>query len=128
MRCVFIGLGADGTVGANKNSIKIIGEETENYAQGFFYYDSKKSGTLTSSHLRFGPKPIQAAYLIANNTANFVACHQLSFLERYDILKYAQPGGTFLLNSIFSPEEVWDNLPIEVQQAIIEQEAQILQH
>jgi pyruvate-ferredoxin/flavodoxin oxidoreductase len=120
VRCVFIGLGADGTVGANKNSIKIIGEETENYAQGFFYYDSKKSGTLTSSHLRFGPKPIQAAYLIANNTANFVACHQFSFLERYDVLKYAQPGGTFLLNSIFSADEVWDNLPVEVQKAIIE--------
>jgi pyruvate-ferredoxin/flavodoxin oxidoreductase len=120
VRCVFIGLGADGTVGANKNSIKIIGEETENFAQGFFYYDSKKSGTLTSSHLRFGPKPIQAPYLIANDTANFVACHQFSFLERYDVVKYAQPGGTFLLNSIFGPEEVWDNLPVEVQKAIIE--------
>jgi len=119
VRCVFIGLGADGTVGANKNSIKIIGEETPNYAQGFFYYDSKKSGTLTASHLRFGPKPIQAAYLIALNTATFVACHQFSFLERYDVLKYAQPGGTFLLNSIFGPDEVWDNLPVEVQQAII---------
>jgi pyruvate-ferredoxin/flavodoxin oxidoreductase len=107
-------------VGANKNSIKIIGEETENYAQGFFYYDSKKSGTLTASHLRFGPKPLQAAYLIASNTANFVACHQFSFLERYDVLKYAQPGGTFLLNSIFGPDEVWDNLPIEVQQAILD--------
>jgi pyruvate-ferredoxin/flavodoxin oxidoreductase len=120
VRCVFIGLGADGTVGANKNSIKIIGEETANYAQGFFYYDSKKSGTLTASHLRFGPKPIQAAYLITPNTANFVACHQFSFLERYDVVKYAQPGGTFLLNSIFGPEEVWDNLPVEVQQAIID--------
>ncbi len=120
VRCVFIGLGADGTVGANKNSIKIIGEETDNYAQGFFYYDSKKSGTLTASHLRFGPKPLKAPYLIASNTANFVACHQFSFLERYDILKYAQPGGTFLLNSIYGPDEVWDNLPIEVQQAIID--------
>jgi pyruvate-ferredoxin/flavodoxin oxidoreductase len=120
VRCVFIGLGADGTVGANKNSIKIIGEETDNYAQGFFYYDSKKSGTLTQSHLRFGPKPIQAPYLIMNNTANFVACHQFSFLERYDIIKFAQPGGVFLLNSIFTKEEVWDNLPIEVQQAIID--------
>ncbi len=119
VRCVFIGLGADGTVGANKNSIKIIGEETENYAQGFFYYDSKKSGTLTASHLRFGPKAIKAPYLIASNTANFVACHQFSFLERYDILKYAQPGGTFLLNSIFSDDEVWGNLPVEVQKAII---------
>jgi pyruvate-ferredoxin/flavodoxin oxidoreductase len=120
VRCVFIGLGADGTVGANKNSIKIIGEETDNYAQGFFYYDSKKSGTLTQSHLRFGPKPIQAPYLIMNNTANFVACHQFSFLERYDIVKFAQPGGVFLLNSIFTKEEVWGNLPIEVQQAIID--------
>jgi pyruvate-ferredoxin/flavodoxin oxidoreductase len=120
VRCVFIGLGADGTVGANKNSIKIIGEETDNYAQGFFYYDSKKSGTLTQSHLRFGPKPIKAPYLITNNTANFVACHQFSFLERYDILKFAQPGGIFLLNSLFSKEEVWDNLPVEVQQAIID--------
>ncbi len=120
VRCVFIGLGADGTVGANKNSIKIIGEETDNFAQGFFYYDSKKSGTLTASHLRFGPKPLKAPYLIAANTANFVACHQFSFLERYDILKYAQPGGTFLLNSIFGPNEVWDNLPVEVQQVIID--------
>ncbi len=120
VRCVFIGLGADGTVGANKNSIKIIGEETENYAQGFFYYDSKKAGTLTASHLRFGPRPIKAPYLISPNTANFVACHQFSFLERYDIVKYAQPGGIFLLNSIFGPNEVWDNLPVEVQRAIIE--------
>lgn len=119
VRCVFIGLGSDGTVGANKNSIKIIGEETDNYAQGFFYYDSKKAGTLTQSHLRFGPKKLTAPYLIAPNTANFVACHQFSFLERFDVLKYAQPGGTFLLNSIYSEEEVWDNLPIEVQQAII---------
>ncbi len=120
VRCVFIGLGADGTVGANKNSIKIIGEETDNNAQGYFVYDSKKSGTLTQSHLRFGPKPIRAPYLIANNTANFVACHQFSFLERYDVIKFAQPGGVFLLNSIFDKEEVWDNLPIEVQQAIID--------
>ncbi len=120
VRCVFIGLGADGTVGANKNSIKIIGEETDNNAQGYFVYDSKKSGTLTQSHLRFGPKPIKAPYLIANNTANFVACHQFSFLERYNVVKFAQPGGVFLLNSIFSKEEVWDNLPIEVQQAIID--------
>ncbi|MCS6994441.1 MAG: pyruvate:ferredoxin (flavodoxin) oxidoreductase [Anaerolineales bacterium] len=120
VRCVFIGLGADGTVGANKNSIKIIGEETDNYAQGYFVYDSKKSGTLTQSHLRFGPKPIRAPYLIANNTANFVACHQFSFLERYDVLKFAQPGGVFLLNSIYDKDEVWDHLPIEVQRAIIE--------
>lgn len=120
VRCVFIGLGSDGTVGANKNSIKIIGEGTDNYAQGFFYYDSKKAGTLTQSHLRFGPKELKAPYLITPNTANFVACHQFSFLERFDILKFAQPGGTFLLNSIFSETEVWDNLPIEVQRVIIE--------
>ena len=120
VRCVFIGLGSDGTVGANKNSIKIIGEGTENNAQGFFYYDSKKAGTLTQSHLRFGPKTLKAPYLIANNTANFVACHQFSFLERFDIVKYAMPGGTFLLNSTYSETEVWDNLPVEVQQAIID--------
>ncbi len=120
VRCVFFGLGADGTVGANKNSIKIIGEETDNNAQGYFVYDSKKSGTLTTSYLRFGPKPLQAPYLIAPNTSNFVACHQFSFLERYDMLKYAMPGGIFLLNSIYGVEEVWDKLPAEVQQAIIE--------
>jgi pyruvate-ferredoxin/flavodoxin oxidoreductase len=120
VRCLFFGLGADGTVGANKNSIKIIGEETDNNAQGYFVYDSKKSGSLTISHLRFGPKPLQAPYLIAPNTANFVACHQFSFLERFDILKYAQPGATFLLNSIFGKDEVWEELPLETQQAIID--------
>ncbi len=120
VRCVFFGLGADGTVGANKNSIKIIGEETDNNAQGYFVYDSKKSGSMTISHLRFGPKPIQAPYLITPNTANFVACHQFTFLERYDITKYAQPGAVFLLNSIYGPEEVWDHLPQEVQRDIIE--------
>ncbi len=118
--CVFFGLGADGTVGANKNSIKIIGEETDNFAQGYFYYDSKKSGTVTMSHLRFGPQPIRAPYLIELNQANFVACHQFSFLERVDMLKYAKSGATFLLNSIYGPDEVWDNLPIEVQKDIIE--------
>jgi pyruvate-ferredoxin/flavodoxin oxidoreductase len=119
VRCIFVGLGADGTVGANKNSIKIIGEETENHARGYFVYDSKKSGSLTISHLRFGPKPIQAPYLIAPNTATFVACHQFNFLERFDILKYSQPGGVFLLNSIYAPDEIWDHLPREVQEAII---------
>jgi pyruvate-ferredoxin/flavodoxin oxidoreductase len=118
--CVFFGLGADGTVGANKNSIKIIGEETNNFAQGYFYYDSKKSGTVTMSHLRFGPEPIRAPYLIEMNQANFVACHQFSFLERVDMLKYAKTGATFLLNSLYSPDEVWDHLPIEVQKDIIE--------
>ena len=118
--CVFFGLGADGTVGANKNSIKIIGEETDNFAQGYFYYDSKKSGTVTMSHLRFGPQPIRAPYLIELNQANFVACHQFTFLERVDMLKYAKSGATFLLNSLYGPEEVWNHLPIEVQKEIIE--------
>jgi len=119
IRCLFFGLGADGTVGANKNSIKIIGEETDFYAQGYFVYDSKKSGSVTTSHLRFGPKPIRAAYLIGTDDANFVACHQFSFLERLDMLKFAKPGGVFLLDSTYSQTEVWDQLPLEVQQAII---------
>ena len=119
-RCVFWGLGADGTVGANKNSIKIIGEETDFYAQGYFVYDSKKSGGNTISHLRFGPKPIRAPYLVSQ--AQFVACHQFNFLERFDVLKYAMPGGVFLLNSIYNADEVWDNLPQEVQQGIIDKQ------
>ncbi len=118
VRCVFWGLGADGTVGANKNSIKIIGEETDYGAQGYFVYDSKKSGSVTTSFLRFGPKPIRAPYLI--NKAQFVACHQFSFLERVDVLKYAMPGGVFLLNSIYGKDEVWDQLPREIQQGIID--------
>jgi len=118
VRCVFWGLGADGTVGANKNSIKIIGEETDNYAQGYFVYDSKKSGSVTISHLRFGPKPIRAPYQIGR--ANFVACHQFSFLERFDVTKYAAPGAVFLLNSIYGPDQVWEHLPIETQVAILE--------
>jgi pyruvate-ferredoxin/flavodoxin oxidoreductase len=118
VRAVFFGLGSDGTVGANKNSIKIIGEETANYAQGYFVYDSRKSGQITTSHLRFGPRPIHAPYLISQ--ANFVACHQFSFLERIDMLKYAVPGAVFLLNSPYGPDEVWDQLPREVQAAIIE--------
>jgi pyruvate-ferredoxin/flavodoxin oxidoreductase len=117
VRCVFWGLGSDGTVGANKNSIKIIGEETDNYSQGYFVYDSKKSGTVTISHLRFGPKPIRAPYLIGQ--ADFVACHQFSFLERFDVLKFAKPGAVFLLNSIYKPDEVWDQLPKETQKAIV---------
>ncbi|MEW6286665.1 MAG: pyruvate:ferredoxin (flavodoxin) oxidoreductase [Chloroflexota bacterium] len=120
IRCVFFGLGSDGTVGANKNSIKIIGEETDNYAQGYFVYDSKKSGTMTISHLRFGPKPIQAPYVIETNQANFVACHQFTFLERFDMLKYAKEGAVFLLNSLYGPDEVWDHLPVEVQRDIIQ--------
>jgi len=118
VRCVFWGLGADGTVGANHNSIRIIGEQTDNYAQGYFVYDSKKSGSVTISHLRFGPKPIRAPYQISK--AQFVACHQFSFMERFDVLKYAEPGGVFLLNSIYGPDEVWDHIPVEAQQAIID--------
>jgi pyruvate-ferredoxin/flavodoxin oxidoreductase len=117
VRCLFYGLGADGTVGANKNSVKIIGEETPNYSQGYFVYDSKKSGTITVSHLRFGPKPIHSTYLISK--ANFVACHQYSFLERIDMLKWVAPGGTFLLNAQAGPDEVWDTLPAPVQRDII---------
>jgi len=118
VRALFYGLGADGTVGANKNSIKIIGEETPNYAQGYFVYDSKKSGAITTSHLRFGPRPLRSSYLI--DQASFVACHQFSFLERFDVLKAAEPGATFLLNSIFGPDEVWNHLPRRVQQQIID--------
>ncbi len=117
-RAVFYGLGSDGTVGANKNSIKIIGTETDNWAQGYFVYDSRKSGSMTTSHLRFGPDPIRSTYLIS--TANFVACHQFSFLERINVLKLAQPGATFLLNSPYGPDEVWDKLPRTIQQEIID--------
>ncbi len=118
VRAVFFGLGSDGTVGANKNSIKIIGENTDNYAQGYFVYDSKKSGSMTVSHLRFGPQPVRATYLISQ--ANFVGCHQWVFLEKYDVLESAAPGGVFLLNSHFSPEEVWDELPRATQESIVE--------
>lgn len=114
---VFIGLGADGTVSANKNSIKIIGEETDNYAQGYFVYDSKKSGSITKSHLRFGMKPIRSAYLI--NKARFVACHQFGFIEKIDVLENAAQGATFLLNSPLSASEVWDQLPRKLQEEMI---------
>jgi pyruvate-ferredoxin/flavodoxin oxidoreductase len=117
-RAVFFGLGADGTVGANKNSIKIIGEETANWAQGYFVYDSKKSGAVTISHLRFGPRPIRSSYLIRR--AGFVACHQWAFLDRYDVLEPAAPGAVFLLNAPHAPEAVWDALPAEVQESILE--------
>ncbi|HET8576107.1 MAG TPA: pyruvate:ferredoxin (flavodoxin) oxidoreductase [Methylomirabilota bacterium] len=117
VRAVFYGLGADGTVGANKNSIKIIGEATENWAQGYFVYDSKKSGSITVSHLRFGPRPIRSTYLI--DRATFVGCHQFSFLERLDMLEAAEPGAVFLLNSPYGPDEVWDRLPRPVQEQII---------
>jgi pyruvate-ferredoxin/flavodoxin oxidoreductase len=117
-RCVFYGLGADGTVGANKNSVKIIGEDAGLFAQGYFVYDSHKSGAVTISHLRFGPDPIKAPYLIAS--AGFVACHQFEFLLRQDVLRLAAPGAVFLLNSPYGPEEVWDHLPRSVQQPIID--------
>ena len=117
-RAVFFGLGSDGTVGANKNSIKIIGEGTDNYAQGYFVYDSKKAGSVTESHLRFGPDEIHSPYLIAK--ADFVACHLFPFMERIDILKYASEGATFLLNSPYPADETWDLLTYEVQKVIIE--------
>ncbi len=117
IRAMFWGLGADGTVSANHNSIKIIGEETPNYAQGYFVYDSKKSGARTISHLRFGPRPIRAPYLIRK--ANFVAVHQFVFLERYRVLDAAEEGAIFLLNAPFGPHEVWDHLPRPVQEEII---------
>src|ERR1035438_6030908 len=123
VRAVFYGLGADGTVGANKNSIKIIGEDTDNYAQGYFVYDSKKSGSVTISHLRFGPKPIHSTYLISK--ANFVACHQFSFLERLDVLKVAEPGATFLLNSPYGADEVWGMMPRTTQRQIIEKKLRV---
>jgi len=118
VRAVFYGLGSDGTVGANKNSIKIIGEEADRWAQGYFVYDSKKAGAVTVSHLRFGPDPIHAPYLIRR--AGFVACHQYPFLERYDVLEHAAPGGTFLLNAPYGPDTIWDQLPREIQERILE--------
>ena len=116
-RAVFYGLGADGTVSANKNSIKIIGEETDFNAQGYFVYDSKKSGAMTTSHLRFGPKPIRSTYLIRQ--ANFVACHQSQFIDKVDMLTIAKPGATFLLNAPGNAADVWSVLPLEMQQEII---------
>jgi pyruvate-ferredoxin/flavodoxin oxidoreductase len=121
VRAIFYGLGADGTVGANKNSIKIIGENTKNFAQGYFVYDSKKSGAVTTSHLRFGPEPIHAPYLISK--ANFVGCHQWIFLERLDMLASLAEQGTFLLNSSYGPEEVWKHLPAGVQAQLISKKA-----
>jgi len=118
VRAMFFGLGSDGTVSANKNSIKIIGEGTKNYAQGYFVYDSKKAGSMTVSHLRFGPRPIRSTYLI--NSANFVACHQFFFIEKFDMLKNAVEGATFLLNSHYGPDKTWDKLPRKVQQQIID--------
>ncbi len=119
-RAVFYGLGSDGTVGASKNSVKIIGENTSMYAQGYFVYDSKKAGSVTVSHVRFSPRLISSSYLI--ESANFVACHQFNFLERMDILQVAGQGAVFLLNSPYGPDEVWDKLPREVQEAIVEKQ------
>ncbi len=118
VRAMFYGLGSDGTVGAYKNSIKIIGGETDNYAQGYFVYDSKKAGAITVSHLRFGPRVIRSSYLV--DRANFIACHQHVFLERYDVLGPAIEGATFLLNAPCPTEEVWDKLPRNVQRQIVE--------
>ncbi|MGA8224057.1 MAG: pyruvate:ferredoxin (flavodoxin) oxidoreductase, partial [Candidatus Acidiferrales bacterium] len=117
VRALFYGLGSDGTVGANKNSIKIIGKGTDNHAQGYFVYDSKKAGSVTVSHLRFGPHPIRSSYLITR--ASFVACHQFQFLERMDVLTAAEPGATFLLNAPFGPNDVWGHLPRATQETII---------
>jgi pyruvate-ferredoxin/flavodoxin oxidoreductase len=123
IRATFYGLGADGTVGANKNSIKIIGEGTNNYAQGYFVYDSRKSGSMTVSHLRFGPEPIRSTYLISR--ANFVACHQPNFLEKYDMASSLVPGGVFLLNAPYPPEEVWSRLPTPLQESLITKRAKL---
>jgi pyruvate-ferredoxin/flavodoxin oxidoreductase len=117
VRALFYGLGSDGTVGANKNSIKIIGEQTPNFAQGYFVYDSKKSGSMTTSHLRFGPSPIRSTYLITR--ASFVACHNFSFLEKMNVLEAAMPGAVFLLNSPFPAAEVWDQLPKSTQEEML---------
>ncbi len=119
-QAMFYGLGADGTVGANKNSIKIIGKATDNYAQGYFVYDSKKSGAMTISHLRFGKTPIRSTYLIKK--ANFLACHNYSFVDRFDMLDHVVKGGTFLLNSPYSSDEIWEKLPKRVQQQIIDKQ------
>ena len=120
---LFYGLGADGTVGANKNSIKIIGQETDRYVQGYFVYDSKKSGAITISHLRSSPRPIRSAYLI--DRAGFVACHQFEFIDKIDVLEYAAPGAVFLLNAPGEPGAVWDQLPREMQQQIIEKQIRV---
>ncbi|MFZ2330265.1 MAG: 2-oxoacid:acceptor oxidoreductase family protein, partial [Atribacterota bacterium] len=123
VRAVFYGLGSDGTVSANKSSIQIIGEETDNFAQGYFVYDSRKAGSLTISHLRFGKDPIHSPYLIQR--ANFVGCHQFSFLDKYDVLKYAEDNAVLLLNSPYPAEEVWDKIPREVQQKIIDKKIKL---
>lgn len=120
IQAVFFGLGSDGTVSANKNSIKIIGETTDLYAQGYFVYDSKKSGAMTVSHLRFGPQPIRSTYLIGDHQAQFVACHQPQFVERFEMLDKAADNAVFLLNTAFTPEQVWDELPRKMQQQMLD--------
>lgn len=122
-QALFFGLGADGTVGANKNSIKIIGENTPMYGQGYFVYDSKKSGARTVSHLRFGKNPIKAPYLVSQ--ADFIACHQFNFVEKVEMLSFAKPGAIFLINSPFNKDEVWNNLPGNVQQTIIDKKIKV---
>ncbi len=119
-QAMFYGLGSDGTVGANKNTIKIIGEETDSYAQGYFVYDSKKSGAITVSHLRFGSKPIRSTYLIGENDANFIGCHQTIFLERYEMLDNAADNAVFLLNTPVAADKVWDTLPRKMQQQMLD--------
>jgi pyruvate-ferredoxin/flavodoxin oxidoreductase len=123
VRAIFFGLGSDGTVGANKNSIKIIGKQTGSYAQGYFVYDSKKAGSVTVSHLRFGPQPIRSSYLI--DKANFIGCHQFPFLERMDVLSRAVPGASVLLNAPFTPAEAWNHLPRKFQQQVIEKHLRV---
>jgi pyruvate-ferredoxin/flavodoxin oxidoreductase len=120
VQAMFFGLGSDGTVGANKSSVKIIGDHTNLFAQGYFVYDSKKSGSVTVSHLRFGPEPIRSTYLI--DGADFIACHQFELLEHLRVLDHARTGATFLLNAPYGPEEVWDRLPIELQRQIIDKD------
>ena len=123
MRAVFFGLGSDGTVGANKNTIKILGEEERLHAQGYFVYDSKKSGSQTVSHLRFGPQPIRAPYLVAQ--ASFVGCHQFGLLERAEVLDRAAPGATLLLNTSYGPDEVWDALSRPIQEKMLAKQVRL---
>ncbi|MEE4659123.1 MAG: pyruvate:ferredoxin (flavodoxin) oxidoreductase [Halieaceae bacterium] len=125
VQALFYGLGSDGTVSANKNTIRIIGEQTDLYAQGYFVYDSKKSGAVTISHLRFGPRPIRSAYLVEDGDANFIACHQPVFLERFDMLEKAAPGATFLLNTEVPADQVWDSLPRNYQQHILDKKIRV---
>ncbi len=119
VQCLFYGLGSDGTVSANKNTLKIIGEETDQYVQGYFVYDSKKAGAVTVSHLRFSPRPIRASYLIGEGEASFIGCHQPQFVERFDLLKMAAPGCVFLLNTSAAPDRVWDTLPRAMQEEML---------